>query len=272
MPEGPEVHRKARSLRRVLVGRTPDPLVLLHPKVAAAQQALDGRAVTAVDARGKAFLLRFEGDLTLYVHLQLYGRWVVQRRTTAVRGNRALRVGLYTDTHAALLFSATHLGVHTDSELRRHPYLAKLGPDALDDAVTVRDVHALLESDRFRRRQLAGLLLDQGFVAGVGNYLRSEILFCAGIRPKRRPCDLGGWEQDALAEATLAVCRRALAQSGVTTDPELVQTGKRRGLPRRAWRHFVFGRAGAPCWHCGTAVVREVVASRRLFYCPSCQV
>ena len=85
----------------------------------------------------------------------------------------------------------------TPAQIAGHRYLAKLGPDVL--RATPQEVLALLQDQKHRRRQLSGLLLDQGFFAGVGNYLRSEILFIAGLHPHRRPMDCRDDELERLA-------------------------------------------------------------------------
>ena len=93
------------------------------------------------------------------------------------------------DKNIARLWSATDIEILEPWELPGHPYLAKLElyrPDVADLEVKFDDVLAQVSDNKFARRQLSGLLLDQGFLAGVGNYLRSEILFCAGINPYRK--------------------------------------------------------------------------------------
>ena len=126
-------------------------------------------------------------------------------------------------------------------------------------------------SDAFCGRALGGSLLDQGFLAGVGNYLRSEILFFAGLRPERRPSDLDREELGRLSRAATTITRRAYRTGGVTEERDLAARGRLAGLPRRAWRHAVFGRSGDACRRCGSTVEKLDVASRRLYLCPTCQ-
>lgn len=94
-------------------------------------------------------------------------------------------------------------------------------------------------------RDRAALLLDQGFVAGIGNYLRAEILFVAGVHPSRRPQDLSPDERKALARAIRAVPRQSYRTGGITNEPERARRLKARGLGRGECRHRVFARAGA---------------------------
>ncbi len=118
---------------------------------------------------------------------------------------------------------------------------------------------------------MAALYLDQGFLAGVGNYLRSEILFDAAVHPSARPKDLTRGALGRLARATLAICQRAYATAGVTNPPRRVQQLQKAGARRKQFRFAVFDRTGAPCYRCGTSVVRTEAGSRRLYLCEICQ-
>ena len=173
MPEGPEIHRAADRLRKALVGKTLLEVHAEHPAIAGRLDGWVGREVESVNARSKAMLIRV-GDHVLYSHNQLYGRWTVNRATTAPPDwNRALRVAFVNETHACRLWSASDVVLLEAWEVEGHPYIAQLGPDVADLRTTVAEVRVHLEEARFQRRGLAGLLLDQRFLAGVGNYLRS---------------------------------------------------------------------------------------------------
>jgi len=214
MPEGPEIHRAAAQLRKALVGRTLLSVGGEHTAVAGRLDGWVGREVDAVEARSKAMLIHV-GEQVLYSHNQLYGRWTVNRATTAPRNwKRSLRVELVNDQHACRLWSASDVMLMDAWEVNGHPYIAQLGPDVADLRTTVAEVRVHLEEARFQRRGLAGLLLDQRFLAGVGNYLRSEILFQAGVDPSRRLGHLNAAEKDALAEAAVAITHRAYHQRG----------------------------------------------------------
>ena len=122
------------------------------------------------------------------------------------------------------------------------------------------------------RRRLAGLYLDQGFLAGVGNYLRSEILFDAGLHPARRADSLMRGERGRLARSTLEVCRRSYFTGGITLKPRLAGCLESAGVPRQQRRFAVFGRSGLPCYRCGQAVTRAEINNRRVYWCEQCQL
>lgn len=269
MPEGPEVRRQADSLARILVDRPLHGVEFAFEWLKVFEPVLGARQVTAVDTRGKAFLVRF-GDLALYCHHQLYGRWMTRRRGSMPKTRRSLRVAIRTETHAALLYSASDIEVLDAAGERTHRYLQRLGPDLLGD-IEVEAIRARLLTAAFHRRQVATLYLDQGFLAGVGNYLRSEILFVAGVHPGLRPVDLDPAALTRLADASVAVTRQAYVEKGVTNDLARVARLKAEGLTRRHYRHHVFAREARPCWTCQTPIEKSLKAGRRIYWCPACQ-
>ena len=182
-----------------------------------------------------------------------------------------MRRTLHTADHSALLYSASDIEVLDAAGLALHPFLAKLGPDLLSDQIDWRTIAQRLDDERFRRRSLAALYLDQSFLAGVGNYLRSEILFAAALAPSVRPCDLSRGQRGELARATLDITLRSYQSGGITNTPRRVAHLKRLGMSRRFYRFAVFDRQHQPCLICGTEIRRVTLASRRLYFCPSCQ-
>jgi endonuclease-8 len=234
-------------------------------------EEIRGWCVVDVDTHGKALLIRLDGGLSLYAHNQLYGVWYVRERGKWPKTRRSLRVALHTESHSALLYSATDIALLTPEEELFHPYLSRLGPDVLDPLLIWRDVSRRLNEPRFRNRSLGSLYLDQGFLAGNGNYLRSEILFAAGLHPADKPRELAVKTRNRLARQTLNIARRAYETGGITNAPEHVAAMKKGGLSRRRYRFAVFARAGEPCLTCGKTIERIAAGSRRLYLCPTCQ-
>jgi endonuclease-8 len=271
MPEGPEIRRAADKVAAVLVDRQIESITFGLPRLRPFERRLEGRAVTAVDTRGKAMLTRFDNGLTIYSHNQLYGRWYTVRRPRMPKTKRQLRIELVTDTHKALLYSASDIDVLESDQLASHPFLSRVGPDILDSALTADDIAARLAEPRFRQRALGSLYLDQGFLAGNGNYLRSEILWASGVAPARKPGSLTRGERAKLARQTLQIARRSYRTRGVTVAPSLAKSLKSDGLSFQQYRFYVFGREGLPCHRCGTRIERHTMGSRNLFVCPTCQ-
>ncbi len=271
MPEGPEIRRAADRVREAIAGRRAESVRFGVAGLEAFDAVLSGRDVVDVTSRGKAMLTRFSGGLAVYSHNQLYGLWIVARRGELPDTRRQLRLAIHTVDRSALLYSASEIEVLDAEGERRHPYLSRLGPDVLRDAPGRELLVERLNGDGFRRRQLGALLLDQGFVAGLGNYLRAEILFSAGILPHRCAADLGVTERSALAAAIPAVAQRAYRTGGVTLPDGLAERLESEGLPFHRRRFWVFRRSDEPCRRCGRPIEEGSVGGRRCFWCPSCQ-
>ena len=271
MPEGPEIRLAADKVARVLVDNRVETVGFGLPRLKPFEKRLSGSIVTAVDTRGKAMLTRFDNGLTIYSHNQLYGRWYTVRRPRMPRTNRQLRVELCTRTHKALLYSASDIDVLDDDQLSTHPFLSRVGPDILDRTLTELHIIERLRDPEFRNRSLGNLYLDQRFLAGNGNYLRSEILWAAGLDPRRKPAGLAATELEALAKETLRMARRSYRTRGVTVAPALGRKLRADGLTYQAYRFYVFGREARPCHRCGSPIERRTMGSRNLFICPTCQ-
>lgn len=271
MPEGPEIRLAADRVAAVLVGQRIAELSFGLPQLKRFERQLAGKTVTDVSTRGKAMLTKFDNGLTIYSHNQLYGRWFTLRRPRLPKTNRSLRIALHTKTHSALLYSASDIQVLNEEQLSHHAFLQRVGPDILDPQLTVEQVVRRLGSRKFRNRALGSLYLDQAFLAGNGNYLRSEILWAARVEPKQKPAELNSEALEELAGETLRISRRSYRTRGVTVAPSLAKSLKARGMTYGQYRFYVFGRDGRPCHRCKTPIERRSMASRNIFVCPVCQ-
>jgi endonuclease-8 len=274
VPEGPEIRRAADRIERAVGGRATTQVEFAFPHLKRFQKRLTGAPVREVETRGKALLIHFDGvpdDPVIYAHSQLYGRWYVMAAGRLPSTGRSLRLAIRNEERSALLYSASEIEVLPRAKLGEHPFLGKLGPDALARDLTDAALARHIGDRRFARRQLHALLLDQAFVAGIGNYLRSEILFVARLHPTRRPGELSPVELRRLARTIRRVTRRSYRTGGITNDERRAKALKAEGMRRSAYRHHVFARGGRPCWDCETPITRRELGGRKLFLCPACQ-
>ena len=170
-----------------------------------------------------------------------------------------------------MLYSASDIEVLSDDELLTHPFLASLGPDLLNSQTTIAEVRERFVDPKFRRRSFSSLLLDQKFLAGLGNYLRSEIMFSAAVMPTQRPMDCSEEQIDLLAQASVELTRRSYQTGGITNPDERVAALKAAGKSLRDYRFMVFARAGRGCYACGSQIEKDAAGGRRFYYCPRCQ-
>ena len=275
MPEGPEIFRAARALHQAVVNE-PIRLVLSYPMLRSREKALAGVPIVRVRARSKAILTEFADGTVLYSHNQLYGEWRIHAHNEPP-ATRQVRLSIETANARAVLYSATDFAWLRAGEEDRHPYIAKLGPEVLSGYVTAKMLAKRLAE--FPRRILADALLDQKVIAGLGNYLRADILFVAGVDPRTRIAQL---EQAALlriANACKRLTARSVKQCGVVrplveyiaSHQDKANHGERDGGAYEASRFYVYNREGKPCWACGTTIRRVTLGGRGLFFCEGCQ-
>ncbi|WP_168385957.1 endonuclease VIII [Erwinia amylovora] len=263
MPEGPEIRRVADRLEEAIKGKVLTDVWFAFTALQTYQQMLVGERIISIETRGKALLTHFSNGLTLYSHNQLYGVWrIINSGAEPAQSKRVLRVRLAAEDKTLLLYSASDIQLLDVQGLATHPFLQRTGPDVLDMALTPEQVRERLLSKRFRRRQFSGLLLDQAFLAGLGNYLRVEILWQAGLAARHKAETLSDKQLDALAAALLAVPRLSYRTRGK------VDKNHHHGA---LFSFKVFHRAGKRCERCGETIVKTVLSSRPFYWCPGCQ-
>lgn len=272
MPEGPEIWRTADSLNYALNDKTITGLHFAFESLKKHQAELEGKKVENVEARGKAILMFFEGDRVMYSHNQLYGKWMLRENGEQPDTNRKLRVAIHNDVHSAYLYSASQIEMLNRQEVSEHSYIKKLGPDVLHPETSYETILGQYRDDAFQNRKLTTLLLDQRFVSGIGNYLRSEIMFYAGVDPYKKLRGYSADEKKALAKATVKLSERSYETGGVTNDPSIVEALKREQAGKRDQRFFVYKRTDSRCHKCGSVIREEKTGGRKIYYCPDCQL
>ncbi len=266
MPEGPEIFLASRAVHAAVADQ-PIRLELLHPALKPKARELRGASIARVHARSKAVLTEFSNGMVLYSHNQLYGEWVVHKAGEALM-KRQVRLVIHTAQHQVVLYSATDFAWLQSGQENAHPYLAKLGPEVLDAAVSASQIAKRLA--QFPRRVMADALLDQHVLAGLGNYLRADILFVARVDPLRKIGSLTAAELLRVGKACKLLTKRSVQRAGVTR-PWAQYLATRSGLDYEAARFYAFDREGAPCWECAVSIARVTQGGRGLFFCPRCQ-
>jgi len=262
MPEGDTVHRTARILREALPGRTIDHLELRWTGVVG---ELHGRTVEAVEVLGKHVLISIESGWTLRVHLGMHGRWRVQhaRQPRPPAPTAVIVVG-----ESAFVCSRAYRAelIRTEA-VRRHPKLARLGPDLLADPPRIEEAVRRARLPAHADREIADVLLDQRVASGIGNVYKSEALFERRIHPRTPVREIA----DADLAALFAEAGRLMRLNLLTRRRETVPI-RRRPQPSHT-RLWVYERGGKPCLDCGTRIVRFVQGefARGTWFCPSCQ-
>ncbi|MEY9878104.1 endonuclease-8 [Streptacidiphilus sp. MAP12-33] len=267
MPEGHTIHRLAAEYHRVFGGQA---VAVSSPQGPFAEGAalLDGRELTATDAKGKHLFLGFDGARWIHIHLGLYGK-VFWGHGPAPEPVGQVRLRTASDDAYADLRGPTRCALVTPGE--KLEVEARLGPDPLRAGESG---DAAWKRVSASRTTVAALLMDQKVLSGVGNVYRAEVLFRQGIDPHREGRSLGRAEWDAIWGDLRPLMREGVRNNRIdTVRPE--HTPEAMGRPPRVDDHggevYVYRRAGQPCLVCGTEVRAEEHAARNLFWCPRCQ-
>ena len=179
-----------------------------------------------------------------------------------------VRVRLLTDTAVADLRGPTACEVLTPEEVAA--VIARLGPDPIVDPGQASE-DRFVEAVRKRRTPIALLLMDQAVVAGIGNVYRAELLYRARLNPHTPGNTLPEDVVRALWRDWAHLLSIGVRTGQMLTMDDLDPQGYARALASRDDRHWVYRRAGLPCRTCGTNIVLEVAAARKLYWCPVCQ-
>ena len=275
MPEGPEIRRIADALAKQLTGRIIDDIRFGLAPLKHWQGKLIGAKITRVESYGKAMVMFLHTadacQLCIYSHNQLYGRWYLCDTDDYPDTKRQLRLAIECQGKSALLYSASEIEVFEKDALSQHAFIKKLGPDVLHESTTVLHVLEQLVSAKFKNCQLGRVLTDQSFVAGLGNYLRCEILFYSGLHAAKRSSDLSNKELRLLATAILKLARQSYQTGGICNDLKRAKKLMKQGEDFESARFHVFRRQGLPCYRCGTSIEKKLQAGQPCFYCPHCQ-
>jgi endonuclease VIII len=291
MPEGPEVRRHAENLDDALNG---EPITAITARARAAKawliehpETLLGRRIERVFSRGKNLIGLIEGGYFWHSHLMMWGRWQVGTGEAPVERDRRERARISTPHAYAILFSAPIFEIGEGDPFEVIPYLTTLGPDILPYPGEGGFSVGCFQERLLARpeRTIGAALLDQTVVAGIGNYLRAEILFVCRQDPWKPVGMLTEADLSCLSVMIPFLAEQA-CRSGVTVPDEQRQRMRKDASLRYPnatdWgtRHYVFRRTNLPCLVCGTPIrqKRQVTWSdeegekeRIIYYCPTCQ-
>lgn len=269
MPELPEVETTRRSLVPQLTGARVTAVTvrerrLRRPLAPDFERQLTGRRIDAIQRRGKYLLFALDDGRTLLVHLGMSGSLALVPPPTPLARHDHVAVHFDRDV-MMVLNDPRRFGLMRLGRQEALDELRAVGRDPLHEAHSAAEWRALT---RGRRLPIKQLLMDQRHVAGVGNIYASEMLFQAGIRPRRRAASLTRAELARLAEALQAVLARAVALGGSSISDYRDANGTPGYFQIH---HAVYDRAGQPCGRCAAPIKRLVQSGRSSFYCPTCQ-
>jgi len=270
VPELPEVEVIARGLDGWLPGQRIQAVDLLWPRSVALPAAaefiagLTGRRFERVGRRGKFVQMALDNGATLFVHLRMSGS--LYRAPAGAPPGPHTRALFHLAGPCDLYFADTRKFGRLYLTYEPAEIVSRLGPEPLGDDFSAGWLTTAL---RGRRTRIKPLLLDQTFIAGIGNIYADEALFLAGLHPSRVADSLSAGEAGRLHAAIREVLQSAIARRGTTLSDYRDAEGE-RGQNQEFLR--VYGRAGWPCERCGRPIERTVIGQRSAHFCPACQI
>jgi len=275
MPELPEVETIARKLRPHLIGKMilgADlrwPRTLAFPSAKKFKEQVKGQRIQEVARRAKFFILRLS-DFSLLIHLRMSGDLSIKESKIRPEKHDRLILRLFSAPEIAVEDGHVSNLIFNDTRkfgrvwLTAHPeeVLGRLGPEPLSRSFTPEWLHTALHS---KHRQLKPLLLDQTFLAGLGNIYTDESLHLAKLNPLTASDSITVAQAEALHRAVRKVLKEGIRRNGASID-WVYRGGEFQNY------FSVYDRAGKPCPVCGTNIVRILVGQRSTHFCPACQM
>jgi len=277
MPELPEVETIARALRPQLIGQTIFEAdvrwarTVAVPSVKKFKEQIKGQQIKDVSRRAKFLNIQLS-NYNLFIHLRMSGDVLIKEGTIQPEKHDRLVLLLSAPGTAqkppaedggwsSLVFNDTRKFGRVWLTKNIEDVLGKLGPEPLDEAFTPQWLHDALQS---RHRQLKPLLLDQSFIAGLGNIYTDEALHMAKLHPLALSDSVTMKKAGKLHTAIQSVLQEGIRRNGASID-WVYRGGDFQN-------HFrVYGRDGEACPVCGTIIQRIVVGQRGTHFCPHCQ-
>jgi formamidopyrimidine-DNA glycosylase len=271
VPELPEVETIRRGLARRITGRRISGCRLLGAHLLQGCRPEDlrrlrGRRVLELGRRGKYLIVTLEEGMSLVFHLKMTGQFLLADAGRPPDRHTHFILGFSRWSQDLRFRDARKFGrlrlVRRGASTRDDPFL-DLGPEPLEIGL---DAFARLI--RGRKGRLKSLLLNQNFLAGIGNIYADEILFEAGLHPLTSARRLSPARVRRLWLAVRRVLGRAVARGG-SSIRDYVDAEGRAG--HFQLEHKVYGRDSLPCRRCGRPVRRMVIGGRSAHFCPGCQ-
>jgi formamidopyrimidine-DNA glycosylase len=279
MPELPEVETIKKEIEQALIGKKitevkiNNPKVIRQPSPVAFKKGLEERVINHVLRRGKLLILELSGSkapaargsggthrcAALTAHLKMTGQFVYPGNGTTSRVSFRFSDGSMLDFNDNRLFAELKLV----NDWHALPFVKELGPDPFE--IAAEQFNAMLER---KKTKIKPLLMDQNFIAGIGNLYAAEMLFVSRINPARRAESLSKQEKDRLFRAMREILADAIKHKGSSVDNYVQLSGKPgEYVPQLK----VYAREGKPCFGCAGKVQRITMGGRGTYFCPRCQ-
>jgi len=267
MPELPEVETIRNELLPCIIGRQftgvtiYDAKMVRQPPVEEFCQQLIGQRVDRRERRGKYLTFHLSSNEVLIIHLRMAGALLLNPE----QPDKYARAVFQFDTGSQLVFTDRRRLGALWLVKNEQAIIGKLGPEPLAPEFTA---ETLAERLQKHRAPIKAILLDQAFIAGIGNMYADEALFAANVHPLRKANSLSAQEVQNLYKAIQDVLWSAIGSKGASVDTYKRPDGQ------IGTAHFSFNvahRKGKQCPTCGATIQRLAIRNRGSYFCPNCQ-
>lgn len=273
MPELPEVETIREGLEKKVKGKRVSKIIIRSEKAIKAPSSpgefirkVEGRSLSEIRRRGKCLILELDSKDSLIIHLKLTGRLIYSSEGEEFPYARVIFIfSDKTQLNFTDMRGFGGLWLVPNEEFTNFPFLKSLGPEPLENDFTLAKFKELLEG---KKSKIKSLLMEQTFIAGIGNIYSQEALFLAGIHPERNASMLIDSEVESLYNNLLAVLREALSYRGSSIDAYVDLNGKKGSYESHL---RVYGRQEKNCPRCGVLIRKIKVSGRGTCFCPACQ-
>mgnify|MGYP000483427415 CR=1 FL=1 len=267
MPELPEVETIRQQLKEKILGRRIEEVIIKDKrpikeisKDKFIQRVIHQRIVDIL-RRGKVLIFKLGENLFIVVHMRLTGWFILSKNI---------------EKFSRIIFkiSGGYLLNYCDSRMlseirimdnwQNLPIIKEMGPEPLK--LNYDDFLKLFEK---KKTKIKPLLMDQKFLAGIGNIYSQEALFCAGIHPERRADKISKEEYKELFRCLMSILKKAIEKKGSSVDTYRQINGEEgKYIPFLK----VYQRENQPCFGCKTPIRKKTIAGRGTYFCPKCQL
>lgn len=267
MPELPEVETIKLDLEKTILRQTitgaivRDAMVLKNHRPKTFVESLNGRTIFAVERRGKAIILRLSDGAFLVIQLAMTGQLIYGEESKASRVSFQLSGGLYLNYNDTRRFGR----LNVVSNLNDFKFIKSLGPEPLGEEFNCTWLSQELKK---HKAPIKSLLMNQNFVAGIGNIYANEILFRSKIKPQKKAYRLNLQEIELLHRRTIEVLTEAINLRGSSVNTYRDLNGQKGNFINRIQ---VYGREDELCAVCQSPIQKIVIAGRSTFFCRRCQ-
>ncbi|UCC95365.1 MAG: bifunctional DNA-formamidopyrimidine glycosylase/DNA-(apurinic or apyrimidinic site) lyase [Candidatus Omnitrophota bacterium] len=266
MPELPEVETIKLQLKRKILNKKIKEVIVEDKRLIKGIPAqkfksqLQGKAIKDIFRRGKVLIIKLEESLFLIIHLRISG-WLTLSQTREKFSRLLLK---FADNQVLNFCDQRVLGeARIVRDWRSLPIIKNMGPEPLE-----------LKKDEFvklfdgKRTKVKPLLMDQNFLAGVGNIYAQEILFCAGIHPQRSAEKTKKEELEKIYSCLISILKDAIAKKGSSVDTYRQIDGSQGNyIPFLK----VYQREDELCFKCRRPIKRKAIGGRGTYFCSHCQ-